>query len=68
MKIEGTCVLKNLDEAIRLQFEKRQEWIREVKGERLQGIAEGESSAPRWPAHQPHRFLGETSVRGPIVA
>ena len=38
---------KNFDETIRLQSEKRQEWIREIKRERLQGIAEGASSAPR---------------------
>ena len=34
---------KNLHEAIRLQSEKRKEWIREMKGKRLQGIAEGMS-------------------------
>ena len=38
---------KNLDETVCLQSEKRQEWIREIRGERLQGIAEGTSSAPR---------------------
>ena len=37
---------KNFDETVRIQSEKRQEWIREVRGERLQGIAEGASSAP----------------------
>ena len=36
---------KNLDESVRLQSEKREEWIREVRGEKLQGIAEGTSSA-----------------------
>ena len=45
MEIEGTCASKNLDETVRLQSEKRQEWIREIRGERLQGIAEGASSA-----------------------
>ena len=34
---------KNLDETVRLQSEKRQEWIRE----RLQKIEKGTSSAPR---------------------
>ena len=29
------------------QSEKRREWIREIRGERLQGIAEGAISAPR---------------------
>ena len=38
---------KNLDKTARLQSEKRQEWIREIRGERLQGIAEGASSTPR---------------------
>ena len=37
---------KNLDETVRLQSEKRQEWIREMRAERLQGIAEDVSSAP----------------------
>ena len=45
MEIEGTCVSKNFDETVRLQSEKRQEWIREIR-ERLQEIAEGASSAP----------------------
>ena len=31
---------------VRLQFEKRQGWMPTVKGERLQGIAKGRSSAP----------------------
>ena len=35
---------KNLDETVHLQFKKREEWIQEVKGERLQGTAEGRSS------------------------
>ena len=38
---------KNFDETVRLQSEKRQEWTREIRGERLQGIVEGASSAPR---------------------
>ena len=59
---------KNLDEIVRLQSKKRQEWIREIRGKRLQGITEGASSVPAWPAHQPRRSPGETSVRGPIVA
>ena len=40
-------MLKNFDETVRLQSEKRQEWIRETRGERLQGIAEGTSSVAR---------------------
>ena len=38
---------KNLDETVRLQSEKRQEWIREIRGKRLQGIAEGAGSVPQ---------------------
>ena len=71
MEIKGACVSKSLDGTVRLLSEKRQEWIREIKGERLQGIAEGASSAPRLAsssARQPRRFPGKTSVRGPIVA
>ena len=30
-KIEGTSGPKNLDERVRLQSEKRQEWIREIR-------------------------------------
>ena len=61
---------KNLDETVRLQSEIRREWIREMRGERLQGIAEGASSASSrlWLAHQPRRSPVEMSVRGPIVA
>ena len=40
-------MLKNLDEKVLLQFEERQELIREITGERLQGITEGTSSASR---------------------
>ena len=35
-----------LDETVRLQSEKRQEWMPEVRGERLQGYVKGTSSAP----------------------
>ena len=58
---------KYFDETVRLQFETRREWIREIRGERLQGIAEGESIGPVWQAHQLCRSLGETSALGPIV-
>ena len=36
--------------------------------ERLQGIAEGKSSARPLPTHQPRHFPGEMSVREPTVA
>ena len=29
----GTCVSKNFDQTVRLQSEKRQEWIREIRRE-----------------------------------
>ena len=67
MEIEGTCVSKNLDETVRLQLEKRQEWIRKIRGERLRGIARTQVVLPIWPSHQSRRFPGETSVRVPIV-
>ena len=38
---------KNFDETVRLQPEKREEWLREIRGERLQGVAESASSASR---------------------
>ena len=38
---------KNLVETVCLYSENREEWMREVRGEGLQGIAEGTSSAPR---------------------
>ena len=41
VEIEGTCVAKNLEETVRLQSEKRGDWIRE----RLQEIAESASGA-----------------------
>ena len=50
---------KNLDETVRLQSEKRQEWIREVRGKRLQRIAEGVSSAPRLASLLAASFLGK---------
>ena len=60
---------KNFFEIVRLLFEKRDEWIREIRGEILQGIADGRSSSVLiLSARQPRCFLGEMSVRGPIVA
>ena len=38
---------KSSDDPVPLQSEKREKWIREVKEERLQKIAEGTSSALR---------------------
>ena len=58
---------KNFDETVRLQSEKREEWIREVRGER-QGIAEGRSNVSVRPAYQPRCLPGEMSVWRLIVA
>ena len=54
----GTCVSKNLDETVRLQSKEREEWIREIRGERLQGIAESASSAPRLASSSVASFPG----------
>ena len=47
MEIEGTCESKNLDDIVRLQSE--------IKEERVQGIAEGATSAPRLASSFPGR-------------
>ena len=49
---------KNFDETVRPQSEKREEWIREIRGERLQGIAEGAGSAPRLASSSAASFPG----------
>ena len=49
---------KNVDETVRLQSEIRREWIREIRGERLQGISEGASSAPRLASSSTMLFAG----------
>ena len=55
---------KNLDETVRLQSEIRREWIREIRGERLQGIAEGASSAPRLASSSAVSFPGRNECPG----
>ena len=57
---------KNLDETVRLQSEKREQWIREEKD--YKGLQRAQVALPFWPAHQPRRFPGGMNVRGPIVA
>ena len=49
---------KNVDETVRLQSEIREEWTREITGERLQGIAKGASSAPRLASSSAASFSG----------
>ena len=47
---------KNLDETICLQSEKREEWIREIREERL---LREQVALPVWPAYHPsHECLG----------
>ena len=55
---------KNLDETVRLQSKKRKEWIREIRGERLQGIAECASSAPRLASSSAASFPGRNKCPG----
>ena len=55
---------KNLDETVRLQSEIRREWIREIRGERLQGIVDGASSAPRLESSSAASFPGRNECPG----
>ena len=55
---------KNFDETVSLQSEKRQEWIREIRGKRLQGIAEGASSAPCLASSSAASFPGRNECPG----
>ena len=57
-------MLKNLNETVHLQSEKRQEWIREIRGERLQGVAEGASSAPCLASSSVASFPGRNECPG----
>ena len=55
---------KYLEETVRLQSEIRREWIREIRGERLQGIAEGARSAPRLASSSAVSFPGRNECPG----
>ena len=55
---------KNFDETVHLQSEIRREWIREIRKERLQGIAEGASSAPRLASSPAASFPGRNECPG----
>ena len=55
---------KYFEETVRLQSEIRQEWIREIRGERLRGIAEGASSAPRLASSSAVSFPGRNECPG----
>ena len=55
---------KNLDETVHLQSEKREEWIREIRGKKLQDIAEGTSSASRLTTSSATSFPGRNECPG----
>ena len=61
---KGSCILKNLDETVHLQFNKKEEWIQQVKGERLQGTAKGRSSAPYQASSSAALFPGRNECPG----
>ena len=64
VEIEGNCVSKYFEETVRLQSEKKREWIREIRGLRLQGIAEGASNAPRLASSSAASFPGRNECPG----
>ena len=55
---------KNLEETVRFQSEKRQEWIGEIREERLQGIAEGASSTPHLASSSSASFFRRNECPG----
>ena len=55
---------KNFDETVRLQSEKREQWIQEIRGERPQRIAEGASSAPCLASSSAALFPGRNKCPG----
>ena len=58
---------KNFNETVRRQSEKRSEWIREIREERLQGIAEGTSNAPCLASSSAALFPGRNECQGSTV-
>ena len=63
-EIEEICLSKNFNETVHLKSEKRKEWIREIRGKRLQGVAEGVSSAPRLASSSAALFPGRNECPG----
>ena len=55
---------KNLNETVCLKSEKIEEWIREITGKRLQGIAEGTSSTLRLANSLAALFFGRNECSG----
>ena len=60
----GNMCVKKFDETVRLQSEIRQKWIRKVREERVQEIAEGTSSAPRQASLSAASFPGRNECLG----
>ena len=55
---------KNFDETVCLQSEKREEWIREIREERPQGIAGETGSAPRLASSSSESSPGRNKCTG----
>ena len=55
---------KNFDETVCLQSEKKEEWIRQIREERLQWIAEGTSSAPHLASSSAESLPGRNECPG----
>ena len=55
---------KNLDETVRLQSEKSDKWIREIRGKRLQRIAEDTSNPPGLASSLAASFPGRNKCPG----
>ena len=55
---------KNFDVTVCLQSEKRREWIQEIREDRIQGIAEGTSSAPYQASSSAMSFPGKNECPG----
>ena len=55
---------KYFEETVRLQSEIGEEWIQKIRGERLQEIAEGASSAPRLASSSAALFPGRNECPG----
>ena len=60
-------MLKNLNKMIRLQSEKRQEWIIEEK-RNYKGMQRAGVALSVWSTYQVCRSPGKMSIWGPIVA
>ena len=55
---------KNFNETVCLQSEKREKWIRKIRGERLQGVTEDASIAPRLASSSTALFPGRNECPG----